>query len=93
MGFAFLKSRRSTRAAFALLAIVGILAIMVSPLKFGAGPRCTVEGPVMEIGSPRDWRVLLLLWMAVVLLSLLSERLESPQVCSDFQARTCTRLC
>lgn len=92
MGFEFLKSRRSTRA-FALLALVGILAIMVSPLKFGAGPRCTVEGPVMEIGSPRDWRVMLLLWMAVVLLSMLVERTESPQVCSDFQARTCTRLC
>jgi hypothetical protein len=58
-------------AAYVTVALVGILAISLFPLEFGTGPYCTVHGPLLQIGSQSEWRMIIALWLNAFLLLLL----------------------
>ena len=78
---------------YVTIALLGILAISLFPLEFGTGPYCTVHGPLLQIGSQSEWRMIIAIWLNAALIFLLV-RSESHRYDSrDLQTLTCTLNC
>jgi len=83
---------RST-ATYAGIVLLSILVISVFPLEFGTGPYSTVHGPLSQIGSEAEWRVMIALWLDAALILLLLQSDSRPFRSCNLQTLTCNLNC
>jgi hypothetical protein len=80
-------------ATYISIALVGILAVFLFTLEFGAGPYRTVHGPLSRIGCESEWRVMIGLGLDAALILLLLDSDSRPFRSSTLQTLTCALNC
>jgi hypothetical protein len=76
-----------------LFCLLAVLLVSIFPAAFGTAPYCTVEGPIIHIGSQLESPLMMALWFNALLL-LFAFRITPPLLrSSDVHAITCTLNC
>lgn len=75
------------------ICILGVLLISFFPGSFGAGPYCTVHGPLQQIGSISDWRAVVARFVDPDPSALLASASSCPLRSTDLRTFTCTLNC